>query len=101
MVPSLYYKPKDASPGQRVPALVEVHGGPGGQSMHGYSAQIQYLVDHGYAVLRVNNRGSSGYGKSYFIADDRKHGRELAAVPRHGDPPAAAGDPGRQRPARN
>jgi dipeptidyl aminopeptidase/acylaminoacyl peptidase len=76
VVPSIYYQPKDASPGHRAPALVEVHGGPGGQSMRGYSAMIQYLVNHGYAVLRINNRGSSGYGKSYFIADDRKHGRE-------------------------
>lgn len=76
VVPSIYYQPKDASPGHRAPALVEVHGGPGGQSMRGYNAMIQYLVNHGYAVLRINNRGSSGYGKSYFIADDRKHGRE-------------------------
>lgn len=76
VVPSLYYKPKDASPGHRAPALVEVHGGPGGQSMRGYNATVQYLVNHGYAVLRINNRGSSGYGKSFFIADDRKHGRE-------------------------
>ncbi|MDQ2989883.1 MAG: prolyl oligopeptidase family serine peptidase, partial [Pseudomonadota bacterium] len=76
VVPSIYYQPKDASPGRRAPALVEVHGGPGGQSMRGYNAMIQYLVNHGYAVLRINNRGSSGYGKSYFIADDRKHGRE-------------------------
>lgn len=76
VVPSIYYQPKDATPGRRAPALVEVHGGPGGQSMRGYNAMIQYLVNHGYAVLRINNRGSSGYGKSYFIADDRKHGRE-------------------------
>jgi dipeptidyl aminopeptidase/acylaminoacyl peptidase len=37
---------------------------------------IQYLVNHGYAVLGINNRGSSGYGQTFFIADDRKHGRE-------------------------
>ena len=76
VIPSIYYQPKDAAPGHRAPALVEVHGGPGGQSMRGYNAMIQYLVNHGYAVLRINNRGSSGYGKSFFIADDRKHGRE-------------------------
>jgi dipeptidyl aminopeptidase/acylaminoacyl peptidase len=53
-----------------------VHGGPGGQTRRGYSAQIQYLVNNGYAVLGINNRGSSGYGKSFHMADDRKHGRE-------------------------
>ena len=37
---------------------------------------IQYLVNHGYVVLGVNNRGSSGYGKTFFTADDQKHGRE-------------------------
>ncbi|MFC0131781.1 S9 family peptidase [Massilia eurypsychrophila] len=76
VIPSIYYRPKNASPTNKVPALVWVHGGPGGQTTRGYSAQIQYLVNHGYAVLGINNRGSSGYGKTFFTADDRKHGRE-------------------------
>ncbi len=76
IIPSIYYKPKGASATHKVPALVWVHGGPGGQTTRGYSAQIQYLVNHGYAVLGINNRGSSGYGKTFFTADDRKHGRE-------------------------
>lgn len=76
VIPSIYYRPKGASPSARVPAVVFVHGGPGGQTMRGYSAQIQYLVNHGYAVLGINNRGSSGYGKTFFRADDRKHGME-------------------------
>jgi dipeptidyl aminopeptidase/acylaminoacyl peptidase len=75
-VPNIYYKPLDASPEHKAPALVWVHGGPGGQTRKGYSALIQYLVNHGYAVLGINNRGSSGYGKTFFTADDRKHGRE-------------------------
>ncbi|HEX2060459.1 MAG TPA: prolyl oligopeptidase family serine peptidase, partial [Thermoanaerobaculia bacterium] len=36
----------------------------------------QFLANHGYVVLDINNRGSSGYGKTFFTADDRKHGRE-------------------------
>ncbi|GGC67995.1 S9 family peptidase [Undibacterium terreum] len=76
VVPSIYYKPRGASASAKVPALVYVHGGPGGQTKRGYSAQIQYLVNHGYAVLGINNRGSGGYGKSFYKADDRKHGRE-------------------------
>ena len=54
--------------------MVWVHGGPGGQSRTGYFALIQYLVNHGYAILAVNNRGSSGYGKSFFKMDDKNHG---------------------------
>jgi dipeptidyl aminopeptidase/acylaminoacyl peptidase len=75
-IPSIFYKPHEASPEHKVPALVWVHGGPGGQTRKGYSALIQYLVNHGYAVLGINNRGSSGYGQKFFTADDRKHGRE-------------------------
>lgn len=75
-IPALLYKPHDATATNKTPAIVEVHGGPGGQSTKGYAAFIQYLVNHGYTVLRVNNRGSSGYGKTFFAADDQKHGRE-------------------------
>lgn len=73
-IPAIFYRPLTASSSSRVPALVWVHGGPGGQSRVGYSALIQYLVNHGYAILAVNNRGSSGYGKSFFKMDDRNHG---------------------------
>ncbi|MCE7926060.1 MAG: S9 family peptidase [Haliscomenobacteraceae bacterium CHB4] len=73
-IPAIYYKPLTASANNKVPALVWVHGGPGGQSRVGYSSFIQYLVNHGYAVLMVNNRGSSGYGKSFYKMDDRNHG---------------------------
>ncbi|WP_081146877.1 S9 family peptidase [Niastella vici] len=73
-IPAIFYKPKNASAGSKVPALVWVHGGPGGQSTAGYSQSIQYFVNHGYAILAVNNRGSSGYGKSYYKMDNRNHG---------------------------
>ncbi len=76
VIPGLLYKPKNASSSDKVPALVWVHGGPGGQSRVGYSELIQYLVNHGYAVYAINNRGSSGYGKTFFRADDRKHGQD-------------------------
>lgn len=73
-IPAIYYKPLSASKRNKVPALVWVHGGPGGQSRVGYFALIQYLVNNGYTVLAVNNRGSSGYGKTFFKMDDRNHG---------------------------
>lgn len=75
-IPAIYYKPHQATATSKAPAIVWVHGGPGGQTRKGYSAAIQYLVNHGYVVLGINNRGSSGYGKTFFRADDRKHGRE-------------------------
>ncbi len=73
-IPAVLYIPHQASKKNKVPALVHVHGGPGGQARVGYRSSIQYLVNHGYAVIDVNNRGSSGYGKTFYSLDDRKHG---------------------------
>jgi dipeptidyl aminopeptidase/acylaminoacyl peptidase len=76
VIPAIYFKPQQATAENKVPALVWVHGGPGDQTRKGWSAGIQHLVNHGYAILGINNRGSSGYGKSFYTADDRKHGKE-------------------------
>jgi dipeptidyl aminopeptidase/acylaminoacyl peptidase len=75
-IPAIYYKPLSASKNNKVPALVWVHGGPGGQSRMGFNPLIQYLTNNGYAILAVNNRGSSGYGKSFYIMDDKNHGEK-------------------------
>ncbi|NTX11850.1 alpha/beta fold hydrolase [Myxococcus sp. CA056] len=74
-IPALLYKPHPATAKARAPAIVFVHGGPGGQSSKGYSSFFQFLVHHGYVVLAVNNRGSEGYGKAFFAADDQQHGK--------------------------
>jgi dipeptidyl aminopeptidase/acylaminoacyl peptidase len=76
IIPGIMYKPKQASADNPVPALVLVHGGPGGQTTRGYSALVQHLVNHGYAVYGANNRGSSGYGKTFFHMDDKRHGED-------------------------
>ncbi|MDW7694578.1 prolyl oligopeptidase family serine peptidase [Flammeovirgaceae bacterium SG7u.111] len=73
-IPSILYKPHNATADNKVPALVWVHGGPGGQTRANYSAIMQYFANHGYVVLGVNNRGSSGYGKTFNKMDDQKHG---------------------------
>ncbi|MCD4790283.1 MAG: alpha/beta fold hydrolase [Bacteroidales bacterium] len=73
-IPAIYYQPHNATPDNKVPALIWVHGGPGGQARLSYFALIQYLVNHDYAILAVNNRGSSGYGKTFYKMDDQKHG---------------------------
>jgi dipeptidyl aminopeptidase/acylaminoacyl peptidase len=76
VVPNFLWKPHQATAARKAPALVWVHGGPGGQTTPAYNATIQYLTNHGYVVLGINNRGSSGYGKTFYAADDKKHGRE-------------------------
>jgi dipeptidyl aminopeptidase/acylaminoacyl peptidase len=73
-VPGVLYKAHQASAAAKAPALVFVHGGPGGQAQVGYFPLTQALVNHGYVVFDINNRGSSGYGKTFFAMDDKKHG---------------------------
>ncbi|MGB0986124.1 MAG: S9 family peptidase [Pseudoalteromonas spongiae] len=72
-IPGILFKPKQAE-NKKVPALVFIHGGPGGQSRKGYRPMIQHLVNNGYAIFMINNRGSSGYGKTFYHLDDKKHG---------------------------
>ena len=75
-IPCLLWRPHGVSKLNKAPALVWVHGGPGGRMAKGYKGRIQYLIHHGYVVLGLNYRGSSGFGKKFFIADHQKHGRE-------------------------
>ena len=79
-MPGLLYRPHQASADNKAPALGLVHGGPGGQAQVGYFALTQALVNHGYVVYDINNRGSSGYGKTFFAMDDRKHGEADLAM---------------------
>jgi dipeptidyl aminopeptidase/acylaminoacyl peptidase len=73
-VTGVLYRPHQASADAKAPAIVKVHGGPGGQAQVGYNALTQALVNRGYVVFDINNRGSSGYGKTFYAMDDRKHG---------------------------
>lgn len=75
-IPNILWKPHQATSANKLPALVLVHGGPGGQTTRGYNTVAQFLANNGYVVLGINNRGSSGYGKTFFAADDQKHGHE-------------------------
>lgn len=73
-IPGVLYVPKGAKKGANLPAVVSVHGGPGGESRIGYKPLVQYLVNHGYVVYEINNRGSSGSGKTFYHLDDHRHG---------------------------
>jgi dipeptidyl aminopeptidase/acylaminoacyl peptidase len=75
-IPGILYKPALASPEHKVAAIVWLHDGPSGQSRLGFDPIVQSLVQRGYAVLAVNERGSFGYGWHFQSLDDRRHGQQ-------------------------
>jgi dipeptidyl aminopeptidase/acylaminoacyl peptidase len=63
--------PLDVKP-RGLPAVLVVHGGPWARDAWGYDPQAQLLANRGYAVLQVNYRGSTGFGKSFTHAAERE-----------------------------
>ena len=57
---------------KNLPMVLYVHGGPWARDEWGYNRYAQWLANRGYAVLQVNFRGSTGYGKKYVNAGDRQ-----------------------------
>lgn len=62
----------DGKADKPVPMVLFVHGGPWGRDGYGYNSYAQWLANRGYAVLAVNYRGSTGFGKSFITAGDRE-----------------------------
>jgi len=54
------------------PTVMLVHGGPWARDTWGYDSEAQWLANRGYAVLQVNFRGSTGYGKAFLNAGNRE-----------------------------
>ncbi|MEH2145648.1 S9 family peptidase [Nostoc sp.] len=61
-------------PTQNLPTVLLVHGGPWARDVWGFSPTAQWLANRGYAVLQVNFRGSTGYGKAFLNAGNREWG---------------------------
>jgi dipeptidyl aminopeptidase/acylaminoacyl peptidase len=61
-------------PPKNLPMILNVHGGPWGRDSWGLDTETQWLANRGYAVLQVNFRGSTGYGKKFLNAGDREWG---------------------------
>ncbi len=67
-IPMLVRRPLKCT--EPCPVVVAFHGGPEGQSVPGFNVRAQLFVDAGFVVVEPNVRGSDGYGKSWFHADD-------------------------------
>lgn len=83
VLPSYLSLPRSAQPDVQgrpkapVPMVLLVHGGPNARDTHGYSSEHQWLANRGYAVLSVNFRGSSGFGKRFLHAGNQQWGRAM------------------------
>jgi dipeptidyl aminopeptidase/acylaminoacyl peptidase len=65
---------KDAN---NLPVVVVPHNGPGLRNTWGYNAEVQFLANRGYAVLQINYRGSTGYGKNFYAAGFKQWGGKI------------------------
>lgn len=59
------------------PLILNVHGGPWVRDHWGYHPEVQWMCNRGYAVLQVNYRGSTGFGKKFLHAGDREWGGKM------------------------
>lgn len=65
-VSGILYKPANAKPGEKLPFILYIHGGPVGQDDYEFDIVAQAMASAGYAVAQVNYRGSSGRGVDYI-----------------------------------
>lgn len=71
VLPSYLTLPVGVEP-RALPMVLVVHGGPWARDAWGYDPQVQFLANRGYAVLQVNYRGSTGFGKRFTHAAERE-----------------------------
>ncbi|KOS06110.1 peptidase S9 [Flavobacterium akiainvivens] len=70
--------PKGASKTNKVPLILNPHGGPYGvRDSWGFNPETQLFASRGYATIQVNYRGSGGYGKEFFLAGNKQIGRNM------------------------
>ncbi|MFK3651599.1 S9 family peptidase [Lysobacter enzymogenes] len=70
-IPAFYYRPAGAAAGKKLPVVIQIHGGPEGQSQPTFNPTAQFLANElGVAVLLPNVRGSTGYGRTYLGLDN-------------------------------
>ena len=62
---------------KNLPVVMNIHGGPWARDNWGFNPEVQFLANRGFAVLQVNYRGSTGYGKKFWEASFREWGKKM------------------------
>ncbi len=65
------------SKGKNLPVVINPHGGPWVRDSWGYNSEVQFLANRGYAVLQMNYRGSTGYGKEFWTISFKQWGKSM------------------------
>ncbi|MGC8864096.1 MAG: S9 family peptidase [Bacteroidales bacterium] len=60
-----------------LPVVVNPHGGPWARDSWGFNPEVQFLANRGYAVLQINFRGSTGYGKEFWMKSFKQWGQAM------------------------
>ena len=68
--------PKGKKP-QNLPVVINPHGGPWARDVWGFNPEVQFLANRGYAVLQMNFRGSTSYGRSFWEASFKQWGQAM------------------------
>lgn len=72
-----YLTVPNGSDGKNLPLVVNPHGGPWARDGWGYSSETQFLANRGYAVLQVNFRGSTGFGRNHLLSSWKQWGQAM------------------------
>ena len=62
---------------KNLPVVINPHGGPWARDTWGYNSEVQFLANRGYAVLQMNFRGSTGYGRKFWEASFKQWGQSM------------------------
>tara|TARA_B100001287_G_C22685444_1_gene533177 strand:+ start:3950 stop:5875 length:1926 start_codon:yes stop_codon:yes gene_type:complete len=76
-IPGYLTLPLNYKKNEKIPVIVNPHGGPWARDNWGFDSQVQFLANRGYAVLQMNFRGSVGYGRDFWEASFKQWGKTM------------------------
>ncbi|MAV64830.1 MAG: S9 family peptidase [Candidatus Marinimicrobia bacterium] len=76
-IPGYLTLPLNYKKGNKIPVIVNPHGGPWARDNWGFNSQVQFLANRGYAVLQMNFRGSVGYGRNFWEISFKQWGKTM------------------------
>ena len=76
-IPGYLTLPLDYKKGEKLPVVINPHGGPWARDNWGFNPEIQFLANRGYAILQMNFRGSVGYGREFWEISFKQWGKTM------------------------